>query len=75
MPIISGHDWCLVKPWRDEGQRITLLNSTDYDELERAASLLRVAPLLRRSRVLASPPFKGTPEAQDPDYRKNEIRL
>jgi L-fucose isomerase-like protein len=63
MPIIGGHDWCLVNPWREEGNRITLFNSSDYDELERAASLLRVIPLLRRSRVLVSPPFKGTPES------------
>ena len=41
VPIIGGHDWCLIKPWRDEGHRITLFDSTDYDELERAVSLLR----------------------------------
>ena len=73
MPVIGGHDWCLVKPWRDEGQRITLFNSTDYDELERAASLLRVIPLLRQSRVLASPPFKGTPESYAPEKVKERL--
>jgi hypothetical protein len=26
LPVIGGHDWCLVKPWRDEGNRITLFN-------------------------------------------------
>lgn len=67
MPIIGGHDWCLVNPWREEGHQITLFNSSDYDELERAASLLRVIPLLRRSRVLVSPPFKGTPESYTPE--------
>ena len=70
MPIIGGHDWCLVNPWRDEGHPITLFNSSDYGELERAASLLRVIPLLRRSRVFASPPFKGTPEAYAPEKVK-----
>lgn len=73
MPIIGGHDWCLVKPWRDAGNRITLFNTTDHDELERAASLLRVMPLLRRSRVLVSPPFKGTPEAYAPDKVKAQL--
>ena len=62
-PVVGGHDWCLVKPWREEGHRITLFNSSDLDELERAAALLRVIPLLRRSRVLVSPPLKGTPES------------
>jgi L-fucose isomerase-like protein len=62
-----------VKPWRDEGHRITLLGSSDYEALERAASLLRVIPLLRRSRVLVSPPFKGTPEAHDPETVKQRL--
>lgn len=73
MPIIGGHDWCLVNPWRDEGHRITLFNSSDYDELERAASLLRVIPLLRRSRVLVSPPLKGTPECCTPEKVKQRL--
>jgi len=73
MPIIGGHDWCLIKPWCEEGYRITLFNTSDYDELERAASLLRVIPLLRRSRVLVSPPFKGTPEAYTPEKVKERL--
>ncbi len=54
-----------MKPWREEGHRITLFNTTDHNELERAAALLRVIPLLRQSRVLCSPPFKGTPASYD----------
>ena len=73
LPIIGGHDWFLVKPWREEGNRVTLFGSSDYDELERAASLLRVIPLLRQSRVLASPPFKGTPESYTPDKVKERL--
>jgi hypothetical protein len=73
IPIIGGHDWCLVNPWREEGNPITLFNSSDYDELERAASLLRVIPLLKRSRVLVSPPFKGTPEAYTPEKVKERL--
>jgi len=73
LPIIGGHDWCLVKPWRDEGNRITLFNSTDYNELEHAAALLRVSPLLRQSRVLVSPPFKGTPESYIPEKVKERL--
>jgi len=73
LPVVGGHDWCLVKPWRDEGHRITLFNTTDHDDLERAAALLRVIPLLRRSRVLCSPPFKGTPEAYAPDQVKERL--
>ncbi|MBN1343007.1 MAG: hypothetical protein JXQ73_10030 [Phycisphaerae bacterium] len=73
IPVIGGHDWCLVNPWREEGHRIALFNSSDYDELERAAALLRVIPLLRRSRVLVSPPFKGTPASHAPDQVKERL--
>jgi len=73
VPIIGGHDWCLVNPWREEGHRITQFQSSDYDELERAASLLRTVPLLRRSRVLASGPFKGTPASHTPEKVKQQL--
>ena len=73
LPVVGGHDWCLINPWREEGHRITLFNSTDLDEVERAASLLRVIPLLRRSRVLVSPPFKGTPESHSPEKVKERL--
>ena len=73
LPVIGGHDWCLVKPWRDEGHRITLFNSSNLNDLERAASLLRVIPLLKQSRVLCSPPFKGTPESYAPDQVKKRL--
>ncbi|OHB72631.1 MAG: hypothetical protein A2V70_04820 [Planctomycetes bacterium RBG_13_63_9] len=73
IPVIGGHDWCLVNPWREEGHRITLFDSTDYNELERAAALLRVIPLLRQSRVLVSPPLKGTPESYAPDQVKKRL--
>ena len=73
LPVVGGHDWCLVKPWREEGHRITLFNTTDLDDVERAAALLRVPPMLRRSRVLVSPPFKGTPESQAPDKVRERL--
>jgi len=73
IPVIGGHDWCLVNPWREEGHRITLFNSSDENDLERAAALLRVIPLLRRSRVLASPPFKGTPESHAAEQVKSRL--
>ena len=73
LPVIGGHDWCLVRPWREEGHRIALFNTTDYDDLERAVALLRTIPLLRRSRVLCSPPLKGTPESQVPEQVKKRL--
>jgi len=73
LPVIGGHDWCLVPRWLEEGHRVTLFNSSDLEDLERAAGLLRVIPLLRRSRVLVSPPFKGTPESYSPELVKKRL--
>jgi len=73
LPVVGGHDWCLVNPWREEGQRITLFNSSDHGELERAAALLRTIPLLRQSRVLVSPPLKGTPASRTPEQVKARL--
>jgi L-fucose isomerase-like protein len=73
LPVIGGHDWCLVPRWLEEGQRVTLFNTSDFGDLERAASLLRVIPLLRQSRVLVSPPFKGTPESFNPEKVKERL--
>jgi hypothetical protein len=73
LPVVGGHDWCLIKPWREEGHRVTLFNSTDLGDVERAAALLRTIPLLRHSRVLASPPFKGTPASYNPDLVKERL--
>jgi hypothetical protein len=73
LPVIGGHDWCLVPRWLEEGHRITLFNTSDFGDLERAAALLRVIPLLRQTRVLVSPPFKGTPESFDADKVKERL--
>lgn len=73
LPVIGGHDWCLVPRWLEEGHRITLFNSSDFGDLQRAAALLRVIPLLRQSRVLVSPPFKGTPESYAPEKVRERL--
>lgn len=73
LPVFGGHDWCLVPRWLEEGNRVTLFNTSDLGDLERAAALLRVAPLLRQSRVLVSPPFKGTPESFAPEKVKERL--
>ncbi len=61
----SGHDWMYPFRWRKEGKRVTMLTSSDYGELERAARLLRVIPLMRHSRVLVFEPLRGTAKSKD----------
>ena len=56
----SGHDWMYPFRWQEEGKPVTMFTSSDYCELERAARLLRVIPLMKNSRVLVFTPLRGT---------------
>jgi hypothetical protein len=69
----SGHDWMYPFRWRQEGKPVTMFTSSDYCELERAARLLRVIPLMRHSRVLVFTPLRGTPPACKPDEIKAKL--
>jgi hypothetical protein len=69
----SGHDWMYPFQWRQDGKPVTMFTSSDYGELERAARLLRVIPLLRRSRVIAFLPLRGTPPSCSPEEIKSRL--
>jgi len=69
----SGHDWMYAPRWHRQGHRVTLLASSDYDELERALRLLRVIPMMRQTRILLFPPARGTAAAQSPDQVKERL--
>jgi hypothetical protein len=69
----SGHDWMYAPRWRRAGHRVTLLASSDYDELERALRLLRVIPMMRRSRILLFPPARGTKAACSAEEIKKRL--
>lgn len=69
----SGHDWMYAPRWLRAGHRVALLASSDYNELERALSLLRVIPMMRRTRILLFPPAQGTAPACSPDEVKKRL--
>jgi hypothetical protein len=69
----SGHDWMYAPRWHSRGHRVTLLASSDYDELERALRLLRVVPMMQQTRILLFPPARGTAAAQSPDQVKERL--
>ena len=69
----SGHDWMYGPRWHRQGHRVTLMASSDYDELERALRLLRVIPLMRQTRILLFPPARGTAPAQSPEEVKKRL--
>ncbi|MBN1804459.1 MAG: hypothetical protein JW837_04350 [Sedimentisphaerales bacterium] len=69
----SGHDWMYAPRWHNRGHRVTLLASSDYNELERALRLLRVIPMMKQSRILLFPPARGTENAQSPEKVKERL--
>ena len=69
----SGHDWMYPPRWQSEGHRVTLFATSDYSELERAARLLRVMPLMRQSRALLFPPAQGTEPCCSPEQSKERL--
>jgi hypothetical protein len=69
----SGHDWMYAPRWHSRGHRVTLLASSDYDELERALRLLRVIPMMKQTRILLFPPARGTTPARSPDQVKERL--
>ena len=69
----SGHDWMYAPRWHRQGHRVTLLASSNYDELERALRLLRVIPMMKQTRILLFPPARGTTPARSPDQVKERL--
>ena len=62
-----------MRPLAPRGHRVALLASSDYDELERALRLLRVIPMMRKTRILLFPPARGTKPACAPDEVKKHL--
>ncbi len=69
----SGHDWMYAPRWHRQGYRVTLMASSDYDELEHALRLLRVIPMMQQTRILLFPPARGTTAAQSPEQVKQRL--
>jgi L-fucose isomerase-like protein len=69
----TGHEWMYPFRWQRRGAHVTLMPSSDLDELERAARLLRVPPMMKRSRVLVVLPARGTAASCDPDLVKEKF--
>ncbi|GMW02252.1 MAG: hypothetical protein AMXMBFR84_33880 [Candidatus Hydrogenedentota bacterium] len=59
----SGHGWMYFPRWQKEGKKVVLMPTSDWGELDRAASLLRVPARLRQSRILVIKGPLGTPAA------------
>ena len=59
----TGHQWMYFSQWKRNGKKLLLLPTSDYGEIRRAVTLLRVPGLLQQSRVLSVGRAKGTAAA------------
>jgi hypothetical protein len=66
----SGHDWMYVPAWQQAGQRVALIASSDYGDLDRAVALLRVPARMRQSKIL----LVGTPAGTEAVQSLEQIR-
>jgi hypothetical protein len=69
----SGHGWMYFPKWRKEGKRVVLLPSSDWSELDRVAGLMRVAPCLRRTKILVVNGPLGTKAACSAEQVKAKL--
>jgi len=69
----SGHDWMYPFRWQQEGKPVTMLTTSDNDELEKAARLLATPLKLAASKLLIFPPLRGTRPACDPKAIKEKL--
>jgi L-fucose isomerase-like protein len=69
----SGHDWMYFTQLRKQGKKVMLLPSSDWGEIERAVSLMRVPALLKQTRIIAWGPPLGTSAACSAELIKDRF--
>jgi hypothetical protein len=69
----SGHGWMYFSQWHKQGKKVILLPSSDWKELDRAVSLLRVPAWLKQTRIIAWGPPQGTAAACSAEQIKKRL--
>jgi len=59
----SGHGWMYFPAWQKAGKKVVLLPTSDWSEIDRVVGLMRVAPLMRQTKILAVGQRLGTEAA------------
>ena len=69
----SGHGWMYFPQWQKSGKKVVLLPTSDWSRIEQVAKLMRVAPHLRRTRILVVRGPLGTDPACSADQVKQRL--
>jgi len=69
----SGHGWMYFPQWQKAGKKVVLLPTSDWTEIDRVVGLMRVAPHLRKTKILVVRGPLGTEPACDPKLVKARL--
>ena len=69
----SGHGWMYFPQWQKAGEKVVLLPTSDWSELDRVVGLMRVAPRLRTTRILVIRGPQGTAAACSAEQIKEKL--
>jgi hypothetical protein len=69
----SGHGWMYFPQWRKDGKKVVLLPTSDWGQLERIVRLMRVAPHMRKTRIIVVNAPLGTDAACSAEQVKERL--
>ncbi len=69
----SGHGWMYFPQWQKEGKKVVLLPTSDWSEIDKVVGLFRVAPMLRKTRILVIRGPLGTDAACSAEQVKERL--
>ncbi|MBN1846829.1 MAG: hypothetical protein JW810_14180 [Sedimentisphaerales bacterium] len=69
----SGHGWLYFPAWQKEGHKVVLLPTSDWGQIDRVVGLMRVAPHMRATRILAVGRPQGTEAACTAEQIKQRL--
>ena len=59
----SGHGWMYFPQWQKADKKVILLPTSNWGDIDQIVALMRVAPLLRQTRIIVVGRAKGTAAA------------
>ncbi len=69
----SGHGWMYFPQWQKSGKKVVLLPTSDWGRIEQVVKLMRVAPHMRRTRILVVRGPLGTDPACSAEQVKKQL--
>jgi hypothetical protein len=66
----GGHGWMYLQEWKKKGQRVVLMSTSDWSDLDRVVGLLRVPARMKQTRIFAV----GGPHGTDAACSAEEVK-